>query len=111
MGLQKVQEVMDNHTVSININEYVTHACRLMRDYYMTLPVVDENKTVQGIISEQDILNITSTMSSVTMKGYTTKIPAITGDMDIKQAVTIMIQSRKRFAPVLLSTRDRTLCD
>ncbi len=110
MSLQKVLEVMDNHPVSININDYVTHARQLMRDYHMTLPVVDDNKTVQGIISEQDILNITSTKSNVTVRGYTTEIPVITGDMDIKQAVAIMIQSRKSSAPVLLSTRDRTLC-
>lgn len=111
MGLQKVLEVMTNHPISININDYVTHACRLMRDYYMTLPVVDDNKTVQGIISEQDILNITSTKSNVTVKGYTNRIPVITGNMDINQAVVIMIQSRKRFTSVLLSTRDRILCD
>ena len=45
MGLQKVQEVMYNHPVSININDYATHARQLMRDYHMTLPVVDDNKT------------------------------------------------------------------
>ncbi|MCG7848146.1 MAG: CBS domain-containing protein [ANME-2 cluster archaeon] len=101
---------MDNHPVSININDYVTHARQLMRDYHMTLPVVDDNKAVQGIISEQDILNITSTKSNVTVKGYTTEIPVITGDMDIKQAVAIMIQSKTSVVPVLESTRNRKLC-
>ncbi|MBW6518102.1 MAG: CBS domain-containing protein [ANME-2 cluster archaeon] len=103
-------EVMDNHPVSINVDDYVTHARQLMRDHHMTLIVVDDNKTVQGIISEQDILNITSTKSNITVSGYTTQIPVITGDMVIKQAAAIMIQSRISLAPVLASAADRILC-
>lgn len=110
MGLQLVQEIMDRHPVSINVNDYVTHVRQLMRDYHMTLPVVDDNKEVEGIISELDILNITSTKSNVTVKGYTTEVPVITGDMDIKQVAAIMIQSRTSFAPVLESAGGRKLC-
>ncbi|MCL7412738.1 MAG: CBS domain-containing protein [ANME-2 cluster archaeon] len=105
----QVLEVMDNHPVSIEINDYVTHARQLMRDHHTTVIVVDDSKTVQGIISEQDILNITSTKSNVTVNGYVTQIPIITTDMDIKQAAAIMIRLRISLAPVLESAEDRKL--
>lgn len=105
----QVLEVMDNHPVSIEINDYVTHARQLMRDHHTTLIVVDDTKTVQGILSEQDILNITSTKSNVTVNGYVAQVPVITSDMDIKEAAAILIRSRISLAPVLVSAGDRKL--
>ncbi|MCL7414881.1 MAG: CBS domain-containing protein [ANME-2 cluster archaeon] len=110
MGLPRVQEIMDQHPVSINSNDYVTHARQLMRDYHRTLPVVDERNIVLGILSEQDVLHVTSTKSNVTVKGYTTEVPVITGDMDLKQAATTMLQAMTSLVPVLTSIEERKLC-
>ena len=66
----KVKDIMSSKPISVDINEYVTRARELMRNYnYDSLPVV-ENGRVAGIITLQDIIHISSTKSDVTVNGY-----------------------------------------
>lgn len=110
MGSLVVHEIMNRHPVSINANDYMTHARQLMRDHhYRTLPVIDDGGRVLGIITEQDILKISSTKSNVTVRGYITETPVITGDMDIRQAARIIVQAGLTRIPVTPSEGERTL--
>jgi CBS domain-containing protein len=112
----KVKDIMSANPQSVSINEYVTHAREIMRDYnYESLPVLDNGK-VAGIITLQDIINITSTKSDVTVNGYVrSSVPALTPDTGLPRAAFIVIHTDEGRVPVvdessklvgLLSIRD-----
>jgi len=59
-----VSEIMTDEPVSIKEGEFVTRARQLMRDYLLrSLVVVDEENRLVGMLSDQDILRITSIQS------------------------------------------------
>jgi len=61
---------MSTNPQYIGPGEFVTHAREIMREYnYESLPVV-ENGRVVGMVTLQDIINVTSTRSDVTVTGY-----------------------------------------
>lgn len=101
----KVYEVMEKHPIYVSDKDFITYARQLMRDHHhRTLPVIDRKNRVLGIITEQDVLNITSTKSNITVKGFITETPAISEDMDIKQAARIMTDAGLTRVPVIAST-------
>ncbi len=103
-----VSEIMTEEPVSIKEDDFVTHARQLMRDYLCrSLVVVDEENRLVGMLSDQDILRVTSTRSNVTVGGYASQSPTITPDMDIMKAAKLMVQSRQNRVPVVKSTTDR----
>ena len=105
-----VQDVMQKHSACVNDNDFMTYARQLMRDYHhKILPVVNENKIVLGVISEKDVLNITSTKSNITVKGFVTETPVITEYMNLKQTAKILSESGFTAIPVVYSLDDRTL--
>ena len=105
-----VSEVMTEEPVSIKEGDFVTRARQLMRDYLLrSLVVVDEENRLVGMLSDQDILRITSTRSNVTVGGYASQSPTITPDMDIIKAAKLMVQSKQNRVPVIKSTTDRTV--
>src|SRR5665809_148521 len=74
-----VKDIIEKDTAYVNDNDFMTYVRQLMRDdNHRILPVVNEKKNVLGIISEKDVLNITSTKSNITVKGYISETPAIT---------------------------------
>jgi CBS domain-containing protein len=93
---------MTTNPQSVSIDEYVTHAREIMRDYnYDSLPVVDNGK-VAGIITLQDIINITSTKSDVTVNGYVrSSIPMLTPDTGLPKAAFIIIHTDEGRVPVV----------
>lgn len=105
-----VSEIMTDEPVSIKEGEFVTRARQLMRDYLLrSLVVVDEENRLVGMLSDQDILRITSTRSNVTVGGYASQSPTVTPDMDIIKAAKLMVQSKQNRVPVVKSTTDRTV--
>ncbi|HEY3273016.1 MAG TPA: CBS domain-containing protein [Methanocella sp.] len=66
----KVEDVMSANPLTIQVDEYVTHAREVMRDNNIhSLPVVKGDR-YQGMVTVQDIINVTSTKSNVTLNGY-----------------------------------------
>ena len=56
--------------LSIGAGEFVTRAREIMRDNYVQcLPLLQDGR-YQGMITDQDLINITSTKSNVTVDGY-----------------------------------------
>ena len=104
-----VEEIMSKRPVCIKDSDFVTHARQQMRDHFLRgLPVVDESNRVIGILKDQDILNITSTRSNVTVGGYAHECPTITPDMDILKAARLLIEAKQNRVPVVASTSDKT---
>lgn len=110
MGKLTARDVMEKRPEFIGADDFMTRARQLMRDHHhRTLPVVNGMKKVLGIITEKDILNITSTKSNVTVNGYITETPVITSEMDIAQAARLMMDAMITRIPVVASEGDRTL--
>ena len=105
-----VSEIMSEGPVSVKEGDFVTHARQLMRDHLLRgLVVIDEGNRLVGMLSDQDILRVTSTRSDVTVGGYATQSPTITPDMDIMVAAKLMVQSKQNRVPVVMSATDRTV--
>ena len=98
----KVRDIMSVNPQAVGIDEYVTHAREVMREYgYDSLPVLD-NGRVAGIITLQDIINVTSTKSDVTVNGYTRlSVPALTPDTGLPRAAFIIIHTEEGRVPVV----------
>jgi CBS domain-containing protein len=102
-----VSGIMSEEPVSIKEQDFVTHARQLMRDYFLrSLVVIDEENRLVGMLSDQDILRVTSTRSNVTVGGYARQSPTVTPDMDIVKAAKLMVQSKQDRVPVVTSTSD-----
>lgn len=106
----KVEDAMTKNPVFLHDSDFMTHARQVMRDrHYRTLPVVDSNKRVIGLLNEKEILNIYSTKSNVTVEGFTSSFPFVYPDMDMMQAAKLMVDSELGRVPVLKSGQDMTL--
>lgn len=98
----KVSDIMATNPQSVDINEFVTRAREIMRDYdYDSLPVLDKGK-VLGIITLQDVINITSTKSDVTVNGYVRlDVPRLTPDTGLAKAAYVLIHTNEGRVPVV----------
>ena len=102
-----VSEIMSEGPVSVKEGDFVTHARQLMRDHLLRgLVVIDEENRLVGMLSDQDILRVTSTRSDVTVGGYATESPTVTPDMDVTVAAKLIMQSKQNRVPVVVSTTD-----
>ena len=102
--------IMEANPVYVEASDFITRARQLIRDFHLrTLPVIDEKKKVIGIITEKDVLNITSTKSNITVDGYVIETPVITAEMDMKQAARTMIETGFTRLPVVDTARGNTL--
>lgn len=105
-----VSEIMSEGPVSIKEGEFMTHARQLMRDHFLRgLVVIDEGNRLVGMLNDQDIMNVTSTRSNVTVSGYARQSPTVTPDMDVVKAAKLIVQSKQNRVPVVKSTTDRTV--
>ncbi|SES98228.1 CBS domain-containing protein [Methanococcoides vulcani] len=104
----KVNEIMSKDAVCIKKHDNITHARQLMRDHFLRgLPVIDEEQKVVGILKDQDVLNIKSTRSNVTVEGYMHDCPLITPETDIVDAAKHLLDSEVSRCPVIVSTENR----
>ncbi|MDQ1276756.1 MAG: hypothetical protein QG610_2334 [Euryarchaeota archaeon] len=105
-----VSEIMTKGPVGIKEGEFITHARQLMRDHFLRgVVVVDEGNRLVGMLNDQDIMNVTSTRSNVTVSGYARQSPTVTPDMDVVKAAKLMVQSKQNRVPIVKSTTDRTV--
>jgi CBS domain-containing protein len=94
--------------VTVHEDAYVTHVRQLMRDGYRSLPVVDSQSRVKGMVILPDIIKVTSTKSDVTVIGFVCETGLATSD-------SLPIEMAKIFAttgfdiPVVKSKEDHTI--
>lgn len=105
-----VKEIMSENPVYVTENDFITHARQLIRDrYFRSLPVVDKQNRVIGILTDQDVLKIYSTRSNVTISGFVQEYPIITPETEITNAVRLMLKAEQEVLPVVKSLQDKTL--
>jgi CBS domain-containing protein len=99
---------MDRNHPFIYSDELATKARAAMRERGLrVLPVLDENKRLVGVISRQDLMSITSSVSAIRVGGIMSKHPYVaTPDMDIIETLREMIHSDEWYVPVVKSSQD-----
>ncbi len=93
---------------AVQENAYVTHVRQLMRDGYRSLPVVDDQNRVKGIVTLLDMIKVTSTKSDVTIIGYINETRCATPDMEVADVARIFVETGFDI-PVVRSHDDYTL--
>ncbi len=94
--------------VTVREDDYVTHVRQLMRDGHRSLPVVDSQSRVKGMVILPDIIKVTSTKSDVTVIGFVRETGLATSDFTPLDAAKIF--STTGFdVPVVKSREDATI--
>jgi len=103
-----VKDIMDQKYPSIYADELATKARAVLRERVLRiLPVVDEHKRLVGVISRNDIMNITSSVSPIRVNGIMVTHPyAVTPDVDAVQAMREMVRRDEWYVPVIKSSQD-----
>lgn len=107
----KVAEVMTTGPLCVREEDYATKARSLFRKTgYRSLPVVDEDNRLVGIITRGDILNVTSTKSNIQVGGLmSSPIIYATPEEDIISVAKRLIKADVNRAPIVKSNSDMEL--
>jgi len=106
----RVQDVMNRNHPSIYADELATKARAILRDLGLrVLPVVDQRKRLLGVVSRNDVMVISSSVSTMLVKGIMSNVRfTATLDMDAVQAVREMVLLDEWYAPVVKSRQDNS---
>lgn len=105
-----VEEIMSRDPLYVEDSTFLTNARQLIRDNHVRgLPVVDRQKHVQGIVTTQDMLRVTSTRSNVTISGFTVSVPLVTKETSMMDAARLMLPQKSTLLPVILSQENPVL--
>lgn len=106
----RVEDIMSRDPHYVEESSFLTSARQLVRDYHLRgLPVVNAEGRVKGIITNRDILRVTSTRSNVTVAGFTVDVPLITGEMEVREAARLMTAEKTEMLPVVSSKEEAFL--
>ena len=99
-----VEDIMSRDPLYVEDSTFLTKARQMIRDNHVRgLPVVNSKSAVLGIVTNQDMLRVTSTKSNVTISGYVVPVPTVTGQMDILDAARLMLKEKIALFPVVES--------
>ena len=99
-----VEDIMSRDPLYVEDSTYLTKARQIIRDNHVRgLPVLSNKGTVLGIVTNQDMLRVTSTKSNVTVSGYVVSVPTVTGKMPVLDAARLMLREKKGLLPVIES--------
>ena len=106
----RVKEIMDGKHPAIYMDELATKARAEIRDFNLRiLPVTDGDKKLLGKVSRRDIMTISSSKSSIQVKGIMTPARHVaTVDDDVMSTVKTMLKVDVWCAPVVTSPQDET---
>jgi CBS domain-containing protein len=94
--------------VTVREDAYVTHVRQLMRDGYRSLPVVDGQSRVKGMVILPDVIKVTSTKSDVTVIGFVRETGLATSDSSLIDIAKIFAATGFD-VPVVKSNEDSTI--
>jgi CBS domain-containing protein len=95
---------MSRDPLYVEDSTYLTKARQIIRDNHVRgLPVLNSRGMVLGIVTNQDMLRVTSTKSNVTVSGYVMPVPNVTKKMDILDAARLMLKEKTTLLPVVES--------
>jgi CBS domain-containing protein len=99
-----VDDILSRDPLYVEDSTFLTKARQMIRDNHVRgLPVVNSKGIVLGIVTNQDMLRVTSTKSNVTVSGYVVPVPTVTGQMDILDVARLMLKEKKSLLPVVES--------
>jgi CBS domain-containing protein len=99
-----VEDIMSRDPLYVEDSTFLTKTRQMIRDNHVRgLPVLDSKGMVQGIVTNQDMLRVTSTKSNVTVSGYVVQVPVVTGQMNVLDAARLMLRERRTLLPVVES--------
>jgi len=99
-----VEDILSRDPLYVEDSTFLTKARQIIRDNHVrALPVVNSKGIVLGIVTNQDMLRVTSTRSNVTVSGYVVQVPIVTGQMDVLDAARLMLKEKRTLLPVVES--------
>ena len=99
-----VEDIMSRDPLYVEDSTYLTKARKIIRDNHVRgLPVLNNKGTVLGIVTNQDMLRVTSTKSNVTVSGYMVPVPTVMGKTPLLDAARLMLREKKGLLPVIES--------
>jgi CBS domain-containing protein len=99
-----VEDILSRDPLYVEESTFLTKARQMIRDNHVRgLPVVNNKGIVLGIVTNQDMLRVTSTKSNVTIAGYVVQVPIVTGQMNILDAARLMLKEKRTLLPVVES--------
>jgi len=105
-----VEEIMSRDPLYVEESTFLTKARQLIRDNHVRgLPVLDTQGHVKGIVTNQDMLRVTSTKSNVTVAGFIVGAPLVTRDVNIFDAARLMLPQKSMILPVVESAENAKL--
>jgi len=100
----RISEVMTQGVVTADSGDTLLHVGELMRDHNVGSVVICESSRPVGVITDRDLALavVADRIESSTAAGDHASRPIVTGqvEMDVEEAVAIMIQHRIRRLPV-----------
>jgi predicted transcriptional regulator len=95
---------MSTDPLYVEKDTFLTKARQLIRDNHLrSLPVLDQEEHVIGMLTSQDVLRIYSTRSNVTVAGFMVEVPLITDDMNVPDTAKLMLAEKCEVLPVVQS--------
>ncbi len=107
----RVKEIANEKHPFIYEDELATKARAIIRDFSLrVLPVVDENRKLLGIVNRSNVMQISSSVSPIKVKGIMEN-PRYTTTMDENAFSTVkeMIRLDEWYVPVVASPQEKTL--
>jgi len=101
----RVQDVMNRNHPYIYSDELATRARAILRDFKLRiLPVVGESKQLLGVVSRNEVMTVSSSVSTMRVKGIMSRIRfAPTLDADAVQAARQMMRLDEWYVAVVES--------
>ncbi len=105
-----VEDILSKDPLYVEDSTFLTRARQMIRDNHVRgLPVVNNKGIVLGIVTNQDMLRVTSTKSNVTISGYVVPVPVVMRQMDILDAARLMHKEKITLLPVVESEENPKL--
>lgn len=105
-----VKDIMQRNYSTLYSDDLATKARAALRDLKLrVMPVVDEHKILVGVITRNHLMQITSSISPVRVKGLMDAKPfTVSPDMDSIQAMREMVSRDQWYVPVVRSPQDNS---
>jgi CBS domain-containing protein len=99
----KAEDVMTTRVITVTENQTKQQAARLLSDHRISgLPVVNDNQTVVGVVTEYDVISKEGqTVGEIMTRG----VISVTPDTDLEDVGHILVHERIKRLPVLDSGR------
>jgi len=103
----KIESIMSRDFTVVKEDEYITKVRKIMRETEArTLPVVNEKGHLLGIITESDVLRVTSTKSNVTVDGFIKEVPPVYPSTELRDLAVALLETGEVELPVIKSEED-----